>query len=108
MIFASKCHDLQLRTSILARFVASGAAGRAAAGKILKRGLKWYLLGPSGPKTTYKAYLVPKDSKMAHLGWGGGGHGRHAALAGKRWRGPVTPPARAQNKLSFGARATLA
>ena len=68
MIFASKCHDLQLRTSILARFVASGAAGRAAAGKILKRGLKWHLLGPSGPKTTYKAYLVPKDSKNGPFG----------------------------------------
>ena len=107
MIFASKCHDSQLRTSILARLVASGAAGRAAAGKILKMGLKWYLLGPIGPKTTYKAHLVPKDSKMAHLGWGGGGI-RHAALAGKRRRDSVTPPARAQNKLSSGARATLA
>jgi hypothetical protein len=36
-----------------ARFVASGAAGRAAAGKALKRGLKWYLLGPGGQKKTY-------------------------------------------------------
>ena len=68
MIFASKCHDLQLRTSILARFVASGAAGRAAAGKILKRGLKWYLLGPSGQKNNLKGVLGTKGRQNGPFG----------------------------------------
>ena len=55
MIFSLKCHGSPMKTPILARFVASGAAGRATAGKTSIKGFKTavqHSLGPSGHETT--------------------------------------------------------